>query len=224
MSDGIRHNLRGPMTVLALGTLGIGILLQTGCQSPYYADKGAVLGGLTGAGVGAAIGDAKDNAAGGALIGSAVGALAGAAAGSGLDAVQARNDALIEAQLGRPVSGTATLDDVVAMSQAGLGDDVIIQHLRNHGVASPPTAHDLIVLNQQGVGDSVLRALQDAAQPEARMPTAAPTPAPVIVEEYYVPRPYPFIVFPQPCPPWHGPPRRIRHSGPRVSWGLSVRN
>ena len=221
MSDGLLLDLRGSMRVLVFG---ITVLFLTGCQSPYYADKGALLGGLTGAGVGAAIGDANDNAAGGALIGSAVGALAGAAAGSGLDAVQARNDALIEAQLGRRVAGTATLDDVVAMSQAGLGDDVIIQHLRNHGVASPPTAHDLIVLKQQGVDDAVLRALQNAAQPEALLPAAPAAPTPVVVEEYYVPRPYPLVVYPRPCPPWHGPPRYMRRSSPRVSWGISVRN
>ena len=221
MINGLLPDLRALMTMLMLGMSGP---LLTGCQSPYYADKGALLGGLTGAGVGAAIGDAKDNAAGGALIGSAVGALAGAAAGSGLDAVQARNDALIEAQLGRRVAGTATLDDVLAMSQAGLGDDVIIQHVRNHGVVSPPTAHDLIALKQQGVGDAVLHALQDATQPAALLPASPAPPAPVIVEEYYVPRPYPLVVYPRPCPPWHGPPRYGRHSGPRVSWGVSVRN
>ena len=128
------------------------------------------------------IGDAKDHAAAGAVIGSAVGALAGAAAGSGLDAVQARNDAIIQQHLGRQLTGTTTLDDVVAMSRAGLGDEVIIQHVRNHGVSQEPTASDLIVLKQQGVSDLVMRALQDASsQPPA--PAVVPSPAPVYVEQ-----------------------------------------
>jgi len=208
-------------SVCPIGLL-IGLLLLPGCRSPYYADQGALLGGLTGAGVGAAIGDAHDNAAGGALIGSAVGAIAGAAAGSGLDAIEARNEALIEQRLGRRIAGTATLDDVVAMSQAGLGDDVIIQHVRTHGVTQLPTAQDLIVLKQQGVSDPVMRALQQAG--DARAAAAAPPPSTVYVDEYYLARPYPLVVYPRPCPPWHGPHRFVHRQGPRVSWGITVRN
>jgi hypothetical protein len=105
-----------------------------------------------------------------------------------------------------------------------LGDDVIVQHLRNHGVASPPAAHDLIVLKQQGVSDAVLRALQDAGQPEILPPTPVPAPAPLVVEEYYLPRPYPVVVYPRPVPPWHGPHRLVRHPSPRLRWGISVSN
>ena len=40
---------RGPLVV---GWLLVVCLLAAGCRSPYYGDRGAVLGGLTGAGWG----------------------------------------------------------------------------------------------------------------------------------------------------------------------------
>src|SRR4051812_781940 len=78
-------------------------LTNVGCQSPFYADRGAGIGALGGAGVGALVGNAVGNTAGGALIGAGVGALGGAAVGSAIDEVQARNRAEIAAQLGRQV-------------------------------------------------------------------------------------------------------------------------
>ena len=73
-----------------------------GCQSPYYADRGALTGGLAGAGVGALVGNAVGETAGGAAIGAGIGALTGTAIGGALDDIEARNRAEIAAQMGRP--------------------------------------------------------------------------------------------------------------------------
>lgn len=188
-------------------------LAASGCRSPYHADRGALLGGLTGAGVGALVGDASGNAGAGAVIGSAVGALSGAAIGQSLDDIEARNRAMIEQELGRKVASQATVDDVIAMSRAGLGDDVIITHIQHNGVAGPINADALIFLKEQRVSDRVLNAMQ---QPPPRPVTVRqPAPTPVIVEEYHY----------GPVHPWHGYHHRRRHYGPHsgVHWGFSFR-
>ena len=82
---------------------------SAGCRSPYYADRGALFGGLTGAGVGALVGEANGNAGAGAVIGSAIGAVTGAAVGEGIDADLARSRAEIEARMGRQMQGAVTV-------------------------------------------------------------------------------------------------------------------
>ena len=74
-----------------------------GCASPYYADRGALAGGLGGAGLGAIIGSTSGAAGAGAVIGAAAGALTGNAIGSSLDDIDARNRAQIAAQSGQQV-------------------------------------------------------------------------------------------------------------------------
>jgi hypothetical protein len=193
-----------------------------GCRSPYYADRGAMTGGLAGAGLGAAIGDASGNAGPGAVIGAAVGALTGNAIGEGIDADMARSRAEVEARMGRQMSGAVAMNDVVAMTQAGLSEDVISTHIRAHGVAQPPTAGDLINLRNQGVSDRVLQALQQTPSPVTPVSYAVP-PREVIVEQYYGPPGYsaPAYYAPAYCPPpgyfhYH----RHRRHGP--SWGVSI--
>src|SRR5438105_7412873 len=108
----------------AFPTILLAMLAVIGCRSPYYADRGALFGGLTGAGVGALVGDATGHTAAGAAIGTAVGALAGAAVGDTIDADMARSQAEIQAKMGRQMQGAVTPQDVIAMTQAGLSDDV----------------------------------------------------------------------------------------------------
>jgi hypothetical protein len=171
-----------------------------GCRSPYYGDRGALLGGLTGAAVGGAIGDNSGNALPGAIIGSAVGAITGGAIGDGIDADLARSRAEIEARMGRQMSGAVTTADVVAMTRAGLSEDVIATHIRANGVAQAPQVNDLIDLRNQGVSDFVIQAMQQAPPPPvAAAVYPAPVPAgPVIVEHHYSPwyhRPAPCFHF-----------------------------
>ncbi len=177
-----------------------------GCAS--HRDELALFGGLSGAMVGAGLSKGGKNAPENAALGAAVGAVTGAVVGDHLDEVEARNQALFEQQLGRRLSGTVSFADVIAMSQAGLSDQVITTHIARHGVAKPPSAEDLIMLKQNQVSDAVIQALQ------APPITAAP-PAPVIVEEHYIHgapyRPY-------------GPPRHYYPRRPHAHWGISFSN
>lgn len=193
-------------------------VFSSGCKSPYHADQGAAVGGLTGAAVGAAIGEHNDNPLAGALIGGAVGMLTGNAIGESIDEDIARNNAIIEERMGRRLAGATRLEDVVAMTHAGLGDQVIVNHIRSHGLIEPPTAQDLISLKQQGVSDVVLNALQN--QPPITHEAASPV-RPIVVEEHHYVRPACF----GPPPPhfrYHRHHRHRHRSG--FHWGVSVSN
>ncbi len=204
------------------------MVLGTGCQSPYHADQGALFGGLVGAGSGAIIGNQLGNTGAGAAIGGALGAITGAAVGSGLDDIEARNAAnvaAIEQRLGRQVAaGAATVDDVIAMTNAGVAEELIVNHVRNNGSAVRLQAADIISLQQQGVSSRVIAALQAPPAPQQQM-TASPVvvqsaPAPIIVEEYHYGSPWwgsPHY--------WHRPPPYHRpHPRSGASWGFTYRN
>ena len=186
----------------------------SGCQTTTHAGRGAGLGALTGGLAGAAIGRHNGDTTTGALLGTAVGALTGAAIGDAVDQDAART-AMIEERIGRQLAGAATLNDVIAMSHAGLGDDVITTHIRANGVAQPPGVNDLITLRNAGVSDAVVTALQQTPPPVVR--GVAPAPPAVIVQEYeFFPAPFPPPVF---CPPRHWRPHHHHHHG--VHWGIS---
>ncbi|MBN2473731.1 MAG: hypothetical protein JXB62_03935 [Pirellulales bacterium] len=211
---------RKALTCLTLGILVISA--AGGCQSPYRADQGALFGGLLGAGTGAIIGDAVGNAGAGTAIGAGVGALTGAAIGSELDQIEAQNRAAIAQQLGREVpAGAVTPQDVVYMTQAGVDDELIVNHVRIHGAASPLQPSDLIYLQQQNVSTSVIKAMQTPPTRQTQTTVVREAaPPPVVVQEYhYAPAPY-----------WWGPPRYRRpvpmhpRHRPGVSWGLSFHN
>lgn len=186
----------------------------TGCQSPYYADRGAATGGLAGAGVGALVGNAVGETAGGALVGAGVGALTGGAIGGALDDIRAENRAAIAAQMGRPVvQGAATIPEVVSMTQAGVDPRLIMNYVNTSGVAQPVGAQDVIYMSQQGVATDVIQAMQTPRV--AQVPVqVAPPPQPVIVEEYHY------------GPPFYWGPRYhyYHHHHPRVGWGVSISN
>ena len=209
---------RRSCTCLAIGLLVTVISTASGCMSPYAADRGALLGGATGAGAGALIGSATGHTLAGTLIGGGLGAVTGGAIGQGFDEMEAKNRALIEAQLGQQVKqGAVTIDDVVSMTKAGVNEDLIATHVRNNGMVAPLTAQDLVVLQQQNVTPRVVAAMQ-APPPQQAQRVA--TPVPVYVDPYYYPPPPPVY-----WGPYWGPPC-YRPCGPRpgVSWGVTVAN
>lgn len=199
--------------------LMLSLAILPGCASPYRSDQGALLGGLLGAGTGALVGSAVGNAGAGAAIGAGVGAISGAAIGSELDEIEARNRAEIAQHLGRPIPAQpVAIDDVIAMSKAGVDENLIVNHVRAHGVAAPPKASDLILLQREGVSARVVAAMQEPPAPRAAgapvygVPVYAAPPVyaqPVYVQEFYY------------GPHWRpyrcGPPCRTG-----VSWGVSV--
>jgi hypothetical protein len=115
--------------------------------------------------------------------------MTGGAIGDSIDADLARSRAEIEARMGRQMSGAVTADDVVAMTRAGLSEDVIATHIRANGVAQTPQVNDLIYLRNQGVGDYVIKTMQQAPPPGGAVYAAVPqrAPAGVIVEHHYEP-------------------------------------
>jgi hypothetical protein len=183
----MRHIFRrGSVCILAAS------LLAAGCASPSHTEEGTLFGGLLGAGTGAIIGHAAGNTAAGAAIGAGVGALSGAAIGAGQDQVEARNRAAIERQIGRQMAGAVHIDDVVAMTRAGVQPELIMNHIRAHGMAAPLQAPDLIMLQQQGVDGRVIATMQATPVPcVAGQPVIVQEagPPPVVVEGYYG-RPY----------------------------------
>lgn len=178
-----------------------------GCRSPYYADRGAAAGGLLGAGAGAIIGSQTGSAGAGAAIGAGLGALTGSVFGSQMDEVAAQNRAAIAAQLGRQVTpGAATSAEVIAMSQAGVDPQLIINYIQTSGVAAPATAQDVIYLHQQGVATPVIQAMQTPVAP-AVPPGGG---GPVVVEEVHHYGP----------PVFYGPPEP--YCAPRVGFGVRI--
>lgn len=166
------------------------VISITGCQSPYHSDQGAALGGLLGAGTGAIVGGATGHPVAGAAIGAGVGAISGAAIGNGMDEVEAKNRAMIAQQLGRQVAaGAVTPGDVIAMTKAGVNEELIVNHVRAHGMAAPLQPADLIQLQQEGVGTQVIAQMQASPpRPAQAVLVEQPGPPPVIVEAY--PAPY----------------------------------
>jgi outer membrane lipoprotein SlyB len=196
------------------------VAASAGCASPYRSDQGALLGGLGGAGVGAIVGNAVGNTGAGAAIGAGVGALSGAAIGGSLDDIEARNRAEIEARLGRPApTGAVTIEDVLAMTRAGVAEEVIVTHVQNHGMAAPLRAGDLIVLQQQHVSPRVVQVMQSPPQAAEGVPVGypAPYPGPVVVPGPYA-YPAPYYYGPPPYPYYYRPYPRAR-----VGWGVSIR-
>ena len=57
----------------------------------------------------------------------------------------------------------AIVDEVIRMSQAGVGDDAIISYIRNTRQPISVTADDLIALTNAHVSERVVKAVQDEA-------------------------------------------------------------
>ena len=187
----------GLLTILAIG----------GCASPYATDRDALYGGLAGAGAGAIVGHAMGSTGAGAAIGAGVGALTGAAIGSDADRAEARNRALIQAQMGRPAPGAVTVNDVMAMRQSGVPDEVMINHIHAHGLAYPLQAQDLIYLQQQQVPVHIIQAMQESPP---RGPVMVPAAGPPPIAEGYGPNGYYYYYPPNP------------YCAPGIRWGMTI--
>jgi hypothetical protein len=178
-----------------------------GCHSPYAADRMAGAGALLGGGAGAIIGSQGGHAAEGALIGAALGAAGGAVAGDAIDTAEARNRAIIESRLGRPVpAGAVSVNDIVAMTRSGVPEEVIVSHIESRGMAQVVGVDDINYMQSQGVRPRALMAAQRITGPVVVRP--GPPPPAVIVEDPYGP----------PC--WHYP-RYYCRPPPVVGFGFS---
>jgi hypothetical protein len=151
----------------------LAVSCSVGCQS--YTGQGALLGGLGGAGLGALIGHASGHTGAGAAIGAVAGAVGGGAVGSSLDNIDAKNRAQIAAATGH-ASGAVDVNDVIAMTRAGVDEQIIINQLATAGLQRPLGAGDVIYLQQNGVSPHVISIMQ-----QTRVAVAAPPPGTVVV-------------------------------------------
>jgi hypothetical protein len=157
------------LTIVTLGAL-------VGCkQLPGTSgQQGAVIGGASGAAVGAIVGGSEHRALG-ALLGGALGAGGGYLIGAQTDkidnrdqsgAVQANQSAQAKPATPAEVStsttadlnhdGFVTMDEVVAMKQAGLADQQMLQRLQATGQVFELTPEQKQFLLNNGVSQTVV--------------------------------------------------------------------
>ena len=161
----------------------LALVSLVGCNTSghYNRDSLALFGTAAGAGIGAAFSNGNSSTAENALIGGVVGGLTGAAVGENLDEFEARNQALFEHHLGRQLVGAVTMNDVLALTRAGVSDEVICTHITRNRPARPLTTQDLIMLQENGVSNVVIQALQIPPV----QPVIPETHAPVIFKEHH---------------------------------------
>jgi hypothetical protein len=191
-----------------------------GCGAPgSYTQQHSFLGTTLGAGAGAIIGGATGHPAEGALAGALIGGMTGTAVGQSLDEQRASMRGMPRGgvyqgdmyQGATPTSShSLSRDDVVAMTRAGISDDVIIGQVRAGGGIAPLSTQDIISLKNAGVSDGLLRALID----EAARSRFASAPQPPPATYYQAPSPYyqapstyyqPPVTYYQVNPPYYWP-------------------
>jgi hypothetical protein len=170
---------------LQTGVATISILAITGCANMPGSDEqqGAVIGGASGAAVGAAV---TKNRALGAVIGGAVGAAGGYVIGKNMDKIKGEDSREAEEAARRSAEnpatvqdvrnaatadvnndGFVTLDEVVAMEQAGLTDEEMIQRLRATNQVFELTEEQKRYLTERGVSQTVVDQLARLNQPSS---------------------------------------------------------
>ncbi len=81
-----------------------------------------------------------------------------------------------------------TVDNVIAMGQAGLSEDVILARLRKEDKTFDLSTDDMIRLKKANMSDGVIKVMLDPkAEVKPPVPVAPPTPAPVVVQTQLVP-------------------------------------
>ena len=118
---------------------------------------GAVIGGITGA----LIGEHNDDPLAGAIIGTTAGALLGNATGQANDRIEAK----IAASAQEAIERAVTLNEILAMTQAGVDDAVIISRIKTNGPAQTLTTDDIIFLSKSQVAATVISAYQAPPTP-----------------------------------------------------------
>lgn len=133
-----------------------------GCQSlgPNAATGGA-LGTLAGGVTGAAIGAREGKSPEGALIGAVTGGAVGTIAGNAVDRSVEQDRIDYQVALNQQQQAAIHIDQVVQMTQSGLGNNVIVSQIHSQGIARRPSIDELIYLKNQGVDESVIQAFQN---------------------------------------------------------------
>ena len=206
-----------PSTFVLRGLFVVALLVPTASalgqpyyfQPPpdyYYNDtaEGTVTGGALGAITGAIVGG-RSNRGEGALIGAGVGALTGNLLGRSkdrADAQQAAAGATVVAQANQQAAAQAVTNyDLVNMSRAGVGDELVISTMQSRGTRLTLSPQELIALKQNGVSDRVLLSAQNLSGGTGYSPGPVPVvSAPPRPAVFVAPAPYPYY----PYDPYYG--------------------
>jgi hypothetical protein len=162
-----------------------------------------VAGGIAGAIIGGIVGKQNDETPEGIAIGAAVGALAGNAFGNSRQQMQqeqyAYQQRLYQQQAAQQQAfqRAATIEDVISMSQNGIGSAVIENHLQSVGMQQEVGVSEIITLHRAGVDERVIKLMQEigSGQPAAVVrqtdtaPVSATTPRFIVEQRYAVPAP-----------------------------------
>lgn len=197
-------------------TLLILLCVANGCASRNSRDASTANGALFGAAAGAVIGEHNDNPLGGALIGATTGAIAGNIVGESLSnpnsAYEQKFQAdqeLLRQQTQQRRSDAVTIEQLLKMTRAGVGDDIIAGQIKARGAAQHLSTDDIIYLTRENVSPEVIKGYQSGETSAKSMESNTTrfersAEGPVVVERHYHhgyrPRYYP----PTPVPPRTG--------------------
>lgn len=178
------------MDLRIFNLVGLVVVLPiAGCATGHYAQTGTVGGGLTGGAIGALAGAPGDRSLEGAAIGAVAGSVLGNVAGELADRDAANANAQNQACVQQARSRAVTTNQVIQMSQSGVGDQLIINQLQSDGVIGPLSTNDMIALKQSGVSDNVITAWQQTpvAGTIARVASVQPIVVEPFIEQAYGP-------------------------------------
>lgn len=168
-------------------------LAFAGCANLNHTQNGALVGSGFGGVMGGLIGHATGNTGAGALIGATSGGLIGALAGNAEDVREQQAADYAQAHYAEQQANALTNMDLIRMTHAQVGDDVIIQAVRSRGGRFDLSVDGLIALRNAGVSEKVLVEVQ-------KLGGAAPTTTVVPATKYVVaPSPQVVVVRPRPA-------------------------
>ena len=169
-------------------TVAVSIFLAAGSVFGQASNiqRGAAAGGTAGAILGGVIGHQNDETIEGVLIGGAVGAVAGSLLGNQQDKFQRQ----VTHQRAVDYSQGVSLNDVVYMTQNGVGPTVIVNQIRNSGVKQRVGVNEIIALHQNGVDKQVISEMQHARLAGVSVPAPIATGPSIIKATVVAPRPY----------------------------------
>lgn len=211
--------------MIQIAALTTAMLVPIGCKSLYGQIQGStrnetIAGGVAGAIIGGIVGKQNDETPEGIAIGAALGALAGNAVGNSNQQMRAQEQAYRQAAYRQQVAQqqaqqqafqrSASIQDVVEMTQNGVGSSVIMNHIRNVGVQQEIGVSEIITLHRGGVDQQVISMMQQlgagrlASQPAVvSQPVVIEQVRPTYVQPVYQTRPSIVIEQYRPVPPPH---------------------
>jgi hypothetical protein len=207
---------------LAIIAVALGSGISTGCSTMSNTATGAGIGGALGTGAGLALGAATGNPRTGAVAGGLIGAGLGGAVGASEDAREREESQILQAEANANQAAAASqmqLGDVIQMAngQPPVGDEVIINQIRNTGSAFQLSTSDITYLKQNNVSDRVINEMISA---RPRVGIAGPPARTVVIRE---PVPPPVVVYERPWGCWHPRPVYVVPHRPMVGVGVHIR-